>query len=174
MTITLLYLTHQSTDLVVGFHGDVAIAVFYGVVIVGHITADGANLIVALLVRPHSSSYHGTVGNGAVIKHLTTYSAYVTVITVAGMNVHIHQFEVHDFTFVYLSEESTIVVLSFDFQVSDDVPLSVECSAKLVFVVPSDSMAVKLFIVHIEVCPQLDGPSYIASVAIHIIIPQVM
>ena len=154
MVIALLYLTHQSTDLIIGLYGNVAIAVFDGVVVVGHIAADGAKLVVVTIVRSHASSYHSTVADGAVVVHFAADSADVTVVTVAGTDVHIHQFEVHDLAVVYLAEESTIVVFSFDFQVSDDVSLSVECSAKLVVVVPSDGIAVEVDIVHVEVVHQ--------------------
>ena len=138
MVVALLYLAHQSTNLVVGLHGDVAITVFYLVVVVGHVAADGAKLVVTFFVRPHASSHHGTVADGAVVVHSAAYSADVTVVTVAGMDVHIHQFEVLDSALVHLAEKRTIVVVSFNFQVFDDVPLSVECSAKLVVVIPSD------------------------------------
>ena len=173
-TVCLLYLAHQSTDLTVCFHGDVAIAVFYAVVVVGHIAADGAKLVVTIFILSHASSYHGTMFDGAAIVHSAAYSSYVTVVTIAATDVHIHQFEVLDSAVVHLAEESTIVVISFNFQVSDDVPLAVECSAKLVAVVPSDGMVIEVDLVHIKVGPQLDGPSFITLVAIVIIIPQLM
>ena len=154
MIVALLYLTYNSTDLSVGLHSDVAITIFDDIVVVGHIAADSTKLVIAAFVLPHSTSHHGTVADGAVIEHFAADSADVTVVTIASMDVHIHQFEVHDFAVVYLAEESTIVVISFDFQVSDDVSLSVECSAKLVVVVTSDGMPVEVDIVHIEVVHQ--------------------
>ena len=145
---------NNSTDLIIGLYGNVAIAVFDGVVVVGHIAADGAILVVVFIVRLHASSYHSTVADSAVVEHFAADSADVTVVTIASTDVHIHQFEVHDFTVVYLAEECTVVVFAFDFQVSDDVSLSVEGSAKLVVVVPSDDMVVEVDIVHIEVVHQ--------------------
>ena len=163
----MLYLTYNSTDLSVGLHSDVAITIFDGTVVVGHIAADSTKLVVAAFVLPHATSHHGTMFDGAVVVHSAADSTDVTVVSIASMDVHIHQFEVLDSAVVHLAEESTIVVVTFDFQVSDDVPLSVECSAKL-----SDGMAVEVDIVHIQVVHQQDGIAFVALVVIIIIIPQ--
>ena len=172
MVIALLYLTHQSADLRVGLHGDVAIAVFYAVVVVGHIAADGAKLVVAAFVLPHASSHHGTVGDGAVVVHSAADGTDVTVVSVAGTNVHILQLEVHDFAVVQLAEESAIVVVSFDFQVFDGVAHAVEVAAELVGVVPSEGIVVEVVVVQVDVVHQIDGPTFVALIAVIEIVPQ--
>ena len=171
VVIALLYLTHQPADLSVGLYSDVAIAVFYAVVVVGHIAADGAKLVVAAFVLPHASSHHGTVGDGAVVVHPAAKGADVTVVSVAGTNVHILQLEVHDFAVVQLAEERAIVVVSFDFQVFDGVAHAVEVAGELVVVVPPEGIVVEVVVVQVDVVHQIDGPAFVALIAVIVIAP---